>query len=120
MIFDAHIQIAKDPEINRQVEELVTTSNVNCEYAYKTVSEMFAQMFEGMDSERAMLVYDFIVKYKTSLHVDDSVIQKLRDIIVKKYNNVEIYNVNPTIDDLFNNNVFKQKSFKYYIICFLY
>jgi len=51
MIFDAHIQIAKDPEINRQVEELVTTSNVNCEYAYKTVSEMFAQMFEGMDND---------------------------------------------------------------------
>jgi phosphotransferase system enzyme I (PtsI) len=51
MIFDAHIQIARDPEINRQVEELVTTSNVNCEYAYKTVSETFAQMFEEMDND---------------------------------------------------------------------
>jgi phosphotransferase system enzyme I (PtsI) len=51
MIFDAHIQIAKDPEINRQVEELVTASSINCEYAYSTVSEMFAQMFEGMDNE---------------------------------------------------------------------
>jgi len=51
MIFDAHIQIAEDPEIARQVEDMVKSSKVNSAYAFKTVSEMFAQMFEGMDNE---------------------------------------------------------------------
>jgi len=51
MIFDAHIQIAHDPEIYSQVEELITASKVNCEFAYKTVSEIFIQKFEGMDNE---------------------------------------------------------------------
>jgi len=51
MIFDAHIQIAKDTEISCQVEELITSSNANGAYAFNTVSEMFAQMFEGMDNE---------------------------------------------------------------------
>ena len=51
MIFDAHIQIAEDPEIARQVEDMVKSSSVNSAYAFKTVSEMFAQMFESMDNE---------------------------------------------------------------------
>ena len=38
---------------------------------------------------------------------DESIIQKVRDIIVKKYDNVEIYTVNPTIDDIIENNIFK-------------
>ena len=51
MIFDAHIQIASDPEIARQVEDLVKSDYVNSAYAFKKVSEMFANMFEGMDNE---------------------------------------------------------------------
>ncbi len=51
MIFDAHIQIAEDPEIARQVEDMIKSSNVNGAHAFKTVSEMFAQMFESMDND---------------------------------------------------------------------
>jgi len=51
MIFDAHIQIAEDPEIARQVEDMVKSSNINSAHAFKTVSEMFAQMFESMDND---------------------------------------------------------------------
>ncbi len=62
MIFDAHIQIATDPEITRQVEELIDANNSNSAYAYRTISEMFAQMFENMDNnymkERAADVRD--------------------------------------------------------------
>lgn len=65
------------------------------------------KLFEGMDRDRAMLIYDFIIKYKLALHIDDSIIQKVKDLIVKKYDNVDIYTVNPTIDDIIENNVFK-------------
>ncbi|AIO19210.1 Phosphoenolpyruvate-protein phosphotransferase [Candidatus Izimaplasma bacterium HR1] len=51
MIFDAHIQIAEDPEIARQVEDMINSSMVNSAHAFKTVSEMFAQMFESMDND---------------------------------------------------------------------
>lgn len=51
MIFDAHIQIAEDPEIARQVEDMINTGKENGAYAFKTVSETFAQMFESMDNE---------------------------------------------------------------------
>jgi phosphotransferase system enzyme I (PtsI) len=51
MIFDAHIQIAGDPEIARQVEDMIHNSKSNAANAFKTVSDMFAQMFESMDNE---------------------------------------------------------------------
>ena len=51
MIFDAHIQIAEDPEIARQVEDMINSSMINSAHAFSTVSEMFAQMFESMDNE---------------------------------------------------------------------
>jgi phosphotransferase system enzyme I (PtsI) len=50
MIFDAHKQIASDPEIERQVKDLITNDYVNSAYAFKSVSEMFANMFENMDN----------------------------------------------------------------------
>ena len=62
MIFDAHIQIANDPEIARQVEDMVKNAKSNSAHAFQTVSEMFAQMFESMDNaymkERAADVRD--------------------------------------------------------------
>jgi phosphotransferase system enzyme I (PtsI) len=51
MIFDAHIQIANDPEIARQVEDMIRNQLVNSAHAFQTVSEMFAQMFENMDND---------------------------------------------------------------------
>lgn len=51
MIFDAHIQIVNDPEMYRQVTELIKDNNTNASYAYKSVAETFASMFEAMDNE---------------------------------------------------------------------
>ncbi len=62
MIFDAHIQIATDPEIARQVEDMIKSDKMNSAQAFSVVSEMFAQMFENMDNdymkERAVDVRD--------------------------------------------------------------
>lgn len=51
MIFDAHIQIAEDPEIKNQVADMISTSSMNAANAFKTVTDMFAQMFESMDND---------------------------------------------------------------------
>jgi phosphotransferase system enzyme I (PtsI) len=51
MIFDAHIQIAEDPEIKNQVYDMIEQSKINAASAFKTVTDMFAQMFESMDND---------------------------------------------------------------------
>lgn len=63
--------------------------------------------FDGLDKEYCLMIYLFILKYKNVLHLDQNVIEKIRDIILKKYDNVFCYTLNPTLNDLFENNVFK-------------
>ena len=51
IIFDAHIQIANDPEMFNQVKDLIMNFNNNAAYAFMSVSETFATIFDSMDSE---------------------------------------------------------------------
>jgi phosphotransferase system enzyme I (PtsI) len=50
MIFDAHIQIAEDPEIKSQVHSAIDNLD-NAAFAYDNVTKMFVSMFENMDNE---------------------------------------------------------------------
>lgn len=51
MIFDAHIQIVNDPEIADQVKDMIERENHNAAYAFQTVTETFATIFESMDND---------------------------------------------------------------------
>ena len=71
MIFDAHIQILRDPEIASQVKELVESEKVNAVYALYQVTETFANIFAEMDDdymkERAADVRD--VRTRVASHL---------------------------------------------------
>lgn len=62
MIFDAHIQIAVDPEIKAQAFGLVDSSSFNIAKAYLQVTDMFIDLFKQMDDpyfkERALDIED--------------------------------------------------------------
>ena len=64
-------------------------------------------MFDKLDRETSLVIYDFILKYKNILHVSDSILTLLREIILEKFKDIQIYILNPSIDDLFENNVYK-------------
>jgi phosphotransferase system enzyme I (PtsI) len=51
LIFDAHIQMAKDPEIKRKVHDLITNEALNAECAYKKVTQEFIDLFHLMDDD---------------------------------------------------------------------
>ncbi|MEE1238151.1 MAG: phosphoenolpyruvate--protein phosphotransferase [Turicibacter sp.] len=50
-VFDAHINMANDPELLSQTTDKIKTENVNASYAFDEVSNMFIMMFESMDNE---------------------------------------------------------------------
>lgn len=50
-IFEAHIEILKDPEFANQVKEVITTEGINGEYGLEKVTHQFVSMFENMDNE---------------------------------------------------------------------
>ena len=50
-VFDAHINMANDPELLSQTTDKIKAESVNASYAFDEVSTMFITMFESMDNE---------------------------------------------------------------------
>lgn len=71
---------------------------------YSTIS---LKLFEDLDKETSMSIYSFLSKYRSILHLNQEIIDSIREIIIKKYDNTTVYVLNPSIDDLLNNNVYK-------------
>jgi hypothetical protein len=65
------------------------------------------KIFEDLDKDIVLSVYVFLSRHKTTLHFSDELLEKVRQIVLNKYENVEIYKLNPSIDDILNNNIYK-------------
>lgn len=63
--------------------------------------------FEGLDKSILIEVYEFMSKYKHVLHVSPEILTQLKEIVTKKCKNDQIYILNPTLNDLFEGNVYK-------------
>jgi hypothetical protein len=65
------------------------------------------KLFEGLDKYVCIEIYEFITKYKTILHISQDTIDNVKIIILEKIKNDQIYILNPSINDLFENNIYK-------------
>ncbi|MBM7654160.1 phosphoenolpyruvate--protein phosphotransferase [Neobacillus cucumis] len=50
-IFEAHLLVLGDPELNAPIEDKIKSDKVNAEFALKETADMFVMMFEQMDNE---------------------------------------------------------------------
>ncbi|MDN3014946.1 phosphoenolpyruvate--protein phosphotransferase [Paenibacillus sp. BSR1-1] len=50
-IFEAHLLVLSDPELNAPIEDKIQSAKVNAESALKETADMFVMMFEQMDNE---------------------------------------------------------------------
>ena len=64
-------------------------------------------LFDDLDKDTALNIYAFLSNNRCVLHLSQEIMDIIRDIVVNKYNNVEVYKLNPSINDLLNNNVYK-------------
>jgi len=69
--------------------------------------EISLKLFEDMNKEQSLAIYNFIVKYKQVLRISESILEKVREILLNKFKDMQIYVLNPSINDLFQNNVYK-------------
>jgi len=65
------------------------------------------KLFEDLDRDTALNIFCFLSKYKLILHLDNDLLDRVREIVVNMYGNVEIYILNPSIIDLLENNFYK-------------
>jgi curved DNA-binding protein CbpA len=70
----------------------------------KTIS---IKLFDDLDKESALNAYVFLSKHYATLNLNKEIIESIREKVLRKYDNVEIYKLNPSINDLFNNNFYK-------------
>lgn len=85
-------------------DEVLSTVVSNIMTAGKKIS---VQLFDDLDKDTTLHIYSFLSTNKTVLHLHQDILDCIREIVLKKYDNVEIYKLNPSIDDLLNNNVYK-------------
>jgi len=69
--------------------------------------KMSVKLFDELDKDTALNIYTFLSNHRSTLHLSNDILVQIREIVVKKYDNVQIYKLNPSIDDLLNNNVYK-------------
>ena len=72
-----------------------------------TGKKISAKLFDDLDKDTALNIYTFLSNNKTTLHLNQEILDNIRDLVVKKYDNVEVYKLNPSIIDLLNNNLYK-------------
>jgi len=65
------------------------------------------KIFEDLDKDTALNIYIFLSRYKTILYFSDELLENVKQMVIQKYDNVEIYKLNPSINDLMNNNFYK-------------
>jgi DnaJ-class molecular chaperone len=96
--------------LQRFIESIIQSPNMSeiiKEIVMNGCKKMSTRLFENMSKDTSMEMLSFISKYRNILHIDQDTIQGVREIILEKYKNDQIYILNPTLDDLLENNVYK-------------
>lgn len=65
------------------------------------------KVFGDLDRETTLHIFNFLSKYRTTLNINSELLDEVRQIVVSKYDNVEIYKLNPSINDIIENNIYK-------------
>jgi hypothetical protein len=65
------------------------------------------KIFDELDKETTLNIFTFLSTNKYTLHLSEDILEIIREILVKKYDNVQIFKLNPCINDLLSNNLYK-------------
>jgi len=73
----------------------------------KDCQRISLKIFDKLNKNKAKQVYDFLYKFNYVLGIDEDLLQKYKETLQKKmvYDNIII--LNPSLKDLFNDNIFK-------------
>jgi len=65
------------------------------------------QILESWDRKTALQIYIFLSQNRSYLHLPDALLETIRSWVVQKYERVEIYVLNPTLQDMLDGNCYK-------------
>jgi hypothetical protein len=65
------------------------------------------KIFDELDKETTLNIFTFLSTNRYTLNLSQDILEMVREILVKKYDNVQIFKLNPCINDLLSNNLYK-------------
>ena len=65
------------------------------------------KLFETLNKEEGLDLYNFISKYKNIFHINQQTLDIVKSIIIEKCKESTIFILNPSVEDLFENNLYK-------------
>jgi len=65
------------------------------------------KLFDKIDKETSLTIYHFLSRYRNIFHLNQETLYEIRELVLQKYEHIMVYKLNPSIDDLLNNNVYK-------------
>lgn len=65
------------------------------------------KLLEDLDKDTCMQIYTFLSNHRSILHLNDTILENIREIVQQKFENVFVYKLNPSLQDLINNNIYK-------------
>lgn len=74
--------------------------------AHKCENQAFT-VLEKIDKKVFVKIYELLTKYKTVIHISEEFLSRMEEHISKKIQNDECIILNPFLDDLFENNIYK-------------
>jgi DnaJ-class molecular chaperone len=69
--------------------------------------KMSLKLFDDLDRNTALNIYTFLSNNRSIFHLSKDTLDTVREMLIKKYSDVEVYQLNPSITDLLNNNLYK-------------
>lgn len=65
------------------------------------------KLFDGLSKEMSLEVYSLLLKYQGILCIKEEIIEQVKTVLFEKYKNTFLFSLNPSLEDLFESNVYK-------------
>jgi hypothetical protein len=65
------------------------------------------KLFDGLNKEMSLEVYSLLLKYQQILCIKEEIIEQVKSVLFEKYKNTFLFSLNPSLEDLFESNVYK-------------
>jgi len=103
--FDILLQFIKSTLDNMPAEYLTEKIKIileNCQ-------NISVGLFENIDRDMSLVIFQFLSTYRQILHIQDDALEKVKNIIQQKFEELEIYTIEPSLNDILSDNVYRLK-----------
>ena len=67
----------------------------------------YESFFENIDKETSLKIYNYLKQYAYIFYISQDILNQIKNIVITKYKNDNIFILHPTIDNLLNADVYK-------------